>query len=161
MVKAVLEAILIYWMHFWIPVGIIENIRKLCFKFLWSRNKDSASLPWNSWKNLACPKFLGGWGLKIPAIFAKSLVAKSVWNLIRDFGFRLQFRNMFIQCQFWIGSEYQTRRKRIYPYARKLFYGILILLVIILFGRLVMVWICVLVLTHGWDANGDIIYQLY
>ena len=27
--KSVLEAILVYWMHFWIPVGILERIRKI------------------------------------------------------------------------------------------------------------------------------------
>ena len=86
MVKVVLEAILIYWMHFWIPVGVIEKIRKICFRFLWSRHKDSAGLPWTSWKNLACPKSLGGWGLKIPAVFSKSLAAKSVWNIIASSG---------------------------------------------------------------------------
>ena len=86
LVKAVLEAIPVYWMHFWIPVGIIEKIRKLCFKFLWYGNKDSSGLPWSSWKSLACPKSMGGWGLKIPAAFAKSLTAKSVWNLIHGSG---------------------------------------------------------------------------
>ena len=39
-------------------------------------------MPWTSWKTLASPKFLGGWGLKIPALFAKALVAKNVWNVI-------------------------------------------------------------------------------
>ena len=41
LVKSVLESIPVYWMHFWIPVGILERIRKICFKFLWSGNKDS------------------------------------------------------------------------------------------------------------------------
>ena len=86
MVKAVLEAIPIYRMHFWIPVGIIEKIRKLCFKFLWSGHKDSAGLPWTSSKTLACPKFLGGWGLKIPVVFAKALAAKHIWNIIHGSG---------------------------------------------------------------------------
>ena len=36
LIKSVLEALPVFWMHFWIPVGIIEKIRKLCFKFLWS-----------------------------------------------------------------------------------------------------------------------------
>ena len=84
--KSILEAIPIYWMHFWIPVGILDKIRKLCFKFLWSGNKDVAGLPWTSWKVLANPKSLGGLGLKIPALFAKSLVAKNVWNLIKGIG---------------------------------------------------------------------------
>ena len=86
LVKAVLEAIPVFWMHFWIPVGILEKIRKMCFKFLWSGNKDSSGLPWNSWKTLDCPKFLGGWGLKIPAVFAKALDTKSVWNVINGMG---------------------------------------------------------------------------
>ena len=82
--KAILEAIPIFWMHFWIPVGIIDKIRKLCFKFLWSDNKESSGVPWTSWKSLASPKFMGGWGLKIPDVFAKVLVVKSVWNVIQE-----------------------------------------------------------------------------
>ena len=69
-------------MHFWLPLGIIEKIRKICFKFLWSGNQKSFGLPWTYWKNLENPKSLGGWGLKVPAVFAKALVAKNVWNII-------------------------------------------------------------------------------
>ena len=76
----------VYWMHFWIPVGILDRIRKLCFKFLWSHSGEASELPWSSWKDLANPKSLGGWGLKIPAFFAKSLAAKNVWNLINGTG---------------------------------------------------------------------------
>ena len=86
LVKSVLEAILVYWMHFRIPMGIIEKIRRLCFKFLWAGNSDSFGLPWTSWKTLACPKFLGGWGMKIPIVFAKALAAKNVWNLLHGMG---------------------------------------------------------------------------
>ena len=85
LVNHALEAILVYWMHFLISVGIIENIEKICFKFLCSGNNDSSfGLPWTSWKALENPKFAGGWGLKIPALFAKALAAKSVWNLYMD-----------------------------------------------------------------------------
>ena len=90
LVKYALEAIPVYWMHFWIPLGIIEKIRKLFFNFLWSGNKDSFGLPWTSWKALACPKFLGRCGLKIPTFFAKALAAKSVWNLIHGSGLWVQ-----------------------------------------------------------------------
>ena len=86
LVKAVLDTIPVFWMHFWIPVGIIDKIRKLCFKFLWSGNKESVGVPWTSWKSLARPKFMGGWGLKIPAVFAKALAVKSVWNVIQGLG---------------------------------------------------------------------------
>ena len=78
-----LEAILVYWMHFWIPMGIIEKIRKLCFKFLWSSKQSSYGLPWTSWKLLANPKSLGGWGLKVAVVFAKALATKNVWNIIQ------------------------------------------------------------------------------
>ena len=91
LIKSVLEALPIYWMHFWIPVGIIEKICKLCFKFLWSGNCESkVSLPWTSWKVLANPKSMGGWGLKVPSLFAKALVAKSVWNIIHGSGLWVQ-----------------------------------------------------------------------
>ena len=43
-------------------------------------------MPWISWKVLANPKYLGGWGLKVPALFAKALAAKSVWNIIHGSG---------------------------------------------------------------------------
>ena len=86
LVKFVLEAIPIYSMHLRIIAGIIDKIRKLCFKFLCSGNKDAARLPWTSWKVLVNPKSLGGWGLKIPTLFAKSLATKNVWNLIKGIG---------------------------------------------------------------------------
>ena len=90
LVKAVLAAIPVYWMHFWIPVGILERIRKICFKFLWFGNGETSGLPWSSWKDLANPKSLGGWGMKIPALFAKSLAAKNVWSLINGIGLWVQ-----------------------------------------------------------------------
>ena len=71
-------------------MGILEKIKKLCFKFLWDGNKDSTGLPWTSWKSLACPKFLGGWGLKIPSVFAKALAAKNVWKVINGKGLWVQ-----------------------------------------------------------------------
>ena len=91
LIKSVLEALPVYWMHFWIPLGIIEKIRKLCFKFLWSGSCGSSfGLPWTSWKVLENPKSMGGWGLKVPALFAKALTAKSVWNIIHGSGLWVQ-----------------------------------------------------------------------
>ena len=89
LIKFVLESIPVYWMHFWIPLTVIEKIRKICFKFLWS-GKDVSVLPWTSWRSLAIPKFLGGWGLKIPVLFAKALAAKSTWNIIHGNGIWVQ-----------------------------------------------------------------------
>ena len=76
LIKVVLEAIPVYWMHFWVPLGVIDKIRKLCFNFLWSGKHNSFGLPWISWKILANPKSMGGWGLKVPVLFAKALAAK-------------------------------------------------------------------------------------
>ena len=78
LIKVVLEALPVYWMHFWIPKGIIEKICKFCFKFLWSGKLNSSGIPWTSWNILANPKSSGGWGLKVPIVFAKALAAKNV-----------------------------------------------------------------------------------
>jgi len=86
LIKAVLEAIPVYWMHFWVPMGVIDKIRKLCFNFLWAGKQNSSGVPWISWKLLALPKSLGGWGLKVPVLFAKALAAKNVWNIIHGSG---------------------------------------------------------------------------
>ena len=79
--KYVLDAIPVYSMNFWIPMGVIEKIKKIFFNFLWASN-DLSGLPWTSWRYLANPKFPGGWGLKIPILFAKALASKSAWNII-------------------------------------------------------------------------------
>ena len=91
LVKYVLEAIPVFWMHFLIPVGVIEKIRKIYFKFLWFGNYDSSfGLSWTSWKVLENPKIFGGWGLKILVLFTKALGAKSVWNIIHGSGLWVQ-----------------------------------------------------------------------
>ena len=45
LIKAVLEAIPVYWMHLWVPMGVIDKIRKLCFNFLWDGKHNSYGLP--------------------------------------------------------------------------------------------------------------------
>ena len=67
-------------------MGIIDKIRMLCLKFLWSGKHNSYGLPWTSWNILANPKYLGGWGIKVPVVFAKALAAKNVWNIIHGTG---------------------------------------------------------------------------
>ena len=47
-----------------------------------SGNHNCFGLPWTSWKTLASPKSMGDWGLKVPAVFAKALGTKNVWNII-------------------------------------------------------------------------------
>jgi hypothetical protein len=81
--KYVLEAIHVYWMSLaWIPKGILEKARQICFRFIWARTKENHVVPWISWDVLAAPKQLGGWGLKNIFLFAKALEEKSSWRLI-------------------------------------------------------------------------------
>ena len=58
------------------------KVLKKCSIFLWTGNKDQKVLPWVKWDKIARPKYLGGWGLKGTALFAKDLEAKEVWRLI-------------------------------------------------------------------------------
>lgn len=83
MVKAVLEAMPVYWMALtWIPHGILEKIKRMCFSLLWSGSKDKKVMPRLRWERIALPKALGGWGLKNIFYFSKALAAKSGWRLI-------------------------------------------------------------------------------
>jgi hypothetical protein len=61
----------------WIPKGILEKIKQLCFRFLWSCEAGKKKLVPASWKRLAVPKSLGGWELKNIFLFSKSLAAKN------------------------------------------------------------------------------------
>ena len=76
MVKSVLESISVYWMYFWIPVGVIEKIRKTCFKFFSSIFSNKKIMAWVKWHSLDLPKKHGGRGFKIPALFSNALAAK-------------------------------------------------------------------------------------
>ena len=83
LIKSVLEAIPVYWMSLaWIPRGILEKIRRLCFAYLWKGNSEGRKLPWVSWRRIAIPKALGGWGLKDIFLFSKALAGKVAWRLI-------------------------------------------------------------------------------
>jgi hypothetical protein len=99
-----LEALPVYWMSpSWVPKGILDKIRQLFFQLLWFGEAGMKKLVPASWKKLAVPKSLGGWGLKkekasSPKIswtlgaekhllFSKSLAAKNAWRLIQGQGF--------------------------------------------------------------------------
>ena len=83
LVKSVLEAIPFYWMALvWIPKSILEKMKIICSKFLWTGNKEQRVLPWVKWDQVSRPKEMGGWGLKKSILFAKYLVVKAGWRLI-------------------------------------------------------------------------------
>eukprot|EP00253_Pinus_taeda_P017096 PITA_17096 len=83
LIKSVLLAIPVYWATLtWVPKGVLEKIRRICYRFLWAGSKESSVLPWVAWDKLARPKEWGGWGLKRLPEFSLSLAAKSGWRLI-------------------------------------------------------------------------------
>jgi len=49
----------------WIPVGILDKIRKLSLFFLWASEEDKIPFALASWKIIISPKAMGGLGLKI------------------------------------------------------------------------------------------------
>ena len=67
----------------WIPKGILEEARRICFHFLWSGNKAVMVTPWVRWERLAIPKIQGGWGLKINFLFARDLAVKGGWRILK------------------------------------------------------------------------------
>ena len=87
---------------------------------------------------MACPKFMGGWGLKIPAVFAKALAAKSVWNLIHGSGLWVKIAlQKYVHPSSlldWIRSS--VKQKRNISICWKTMLWSFDIMVITLFGRL-------------------------
>ena len=84
LVKSVLEAVPVYWLSLsWIPKGILEAARRICFRFLWSGKQYSLVTPWVRWEKIVVPKGMRGWGLKNIFLFAQALAAKGGWRLIK------------------------------------------------------------------------------
>ena len=72
LVKSVLEAIPVYWMSLaWLPKGILEQVRRLCFSFVWRGKHDHRAMVWVRWEKIVVPKALGGWGLKNIFLFVE------------------------------------------------------------------------------------------
>ena len=60
----------------WIPKGMLEEARGICFSFLCNGKHEAHVTPWVRRENISIPKGLGGWGLKNIFLFAKSLADK-------------------------------------------------------------------------------------
>jgi hypothetical protein len=83
LVKVVLESIPVYWLSVEkIPKGILNNIRKRMFSFLWTGKKLKEGLHLISWKKIAKPKKDGGWGIKNIFSFGKALATKNLWRCL-------------------------------------------------------------------------------
>lgn len=84
--KSVFELISVYLHNLaFIPKGVLEKVQKCCFNFLWQGSSEYKGTHWVSWKKVALPKSLGGWGLKDIFSFGRSLAAKPLWNFISKY----------------------------------------------------------------------------
>ena len=79
----------------YVPIGTLDQIRKINYNFLWKGSKEDSSPHWITWKNIAWPKEVGGWGLNSPFCFAKALTVKGVWCILRGEGCLQRFNCMY------------------------------------------------------------------
>jgi hypothetical protein len=83
LVKVVLESIPVYWLSLAkIPKSLLNKIRRRMFSFLWTGKKVKEGMHLVSWKKIAKPKKVGGWGIKNIFSFGKALAAKSLWRCL-------------------------------------------------------------------------------
>jgi hypothetical protein len=83
LLKSVLESQAVYWMAVeLLPKFVIAQIRKLCFKFLWSGNLSSSHIHLCSWEVLSRPKSFGGWGIRDLNLFNFAMLANTLWNTL-------------------------------------------------------------------------------
>jgi hypothetical protein len=87
LVKYILESIHVYWLSIThVPKGILDHMRKKCYRFLWVGRRVEDDIPLVKWDRIAKPKELGGWGLKNMYAFNQALVAKSLWRMLFNKG---------------------------------------------------------------------------
>jgi len=65
LVKSVLQNVLVYWLSIsHIPKGILDKMRRKCFRFVWMEKKKVEGIPIVKWIGITKPKEAGGWGLR-------------------------------------------------------------------------------------------------
>jgi hypothetical protein len=64
-----------------IPKGVLKKFRWISSQFLWAGHNFPQGTHLASWKTIAAPKEMGGWGLKKILPFARSLAGRNVWRL--------------------------------------------------------------------------------
>lgn len=83
LIKAILEATLVYWMSLgWIPRGILTRIQNTCCRFFWKGNQFGRIFAWEKWDLLTLPKKWGRWGIKKLDEFSSTLATKIGWQFI-------------------------------------------------------------------------------
>jgi len=70
----------------WIPKGVLEIIRRISFRFIWSWCNKHNGIPLVKWKRIVVPKDLWECGFKKFFIFSKGLTTKNAWSFIQGKG---------------------------------------------------------------------------
>ncbi|KAJ1439454.1 hypothetical protein SESBI_02390 [Sesbania bispinosa] len=64
------------------PIGVCEEIERLCRNFIWGSSSETRKLHLISWRKICQPKKIGGMGFKSLRIVNEADMAKSGWRLI-------------------------------------------------------------------------------
>jgi hypothetical protein len=87
LIKSVLEGQPIYWMALAaIPISVLDKLRSLTYRFLWSGSKDQHKIHLCNWESIAKPKSKGDWGIRNIFKFNQALVASSLWRALTSSG---------------------------------------------------------------------------
>jgi hypothetical protein len=85
LLKSVLEGQNVYWMTMEaIPRLILNKIRKLMFKFLWTGHLETQKYHLCRWEVLSRPKKFGGWGFHNLPLFNLALNATTLWRVLNQ-----------------------------------------------------------------------------
>jgi len=87
LIKVVLCNIPIFWFSLaQLLVSILNSLRKLIMKFLWSEAGSLSKYHLADWESICLPKKMGGWGIKNMYWFNVALSLKTGWAALIDKG---------------------------------------------------------------------------
>ncbi|CAJ2628591.1 unnamed protein product [Trifolium pratense] len=82
--SSVLSSIPTYYMQIaWLPQSICDSIDQVTHNFIW-RDANNKGIHLMSWKKIACPKKLGGLGLRSARDANTCLLGKLVWDILQS-----------------------------------------------------------------------------
>lgn len=72
----------VYWATtFIIPKGVLAEIEKLCYQFLWDSTEKDHKPAFVGWDSVCLPKKFRGLRLKHPGVWNLAAIGKKVWAL--------------------------------------------------------------------------------
>lgn len=82
LVQTILQTLHVFWASaFLLPKGVINEVDKICRKFLWGGNSDVYKAALVGWSDVCLPKEYGGLGLKNLSLWSLALISKQAWDL--------------------------------------------------------------------------------